>query len=161
MTDTTEITTGLTESEAEADVNAAEARTDAATEPPTYLPVKKVTVQQLHELLGANKVTYLEEDRKRALYDRALAAKLLTDQKPEPTEPAAKPEPEGSGAEPEAAGIVVPETYTVADEVHYSQVAAKFGIANYRELGALNGVKNSRYELSRGDVVQLPAPKRG
>lgn len=50
-----------------------------------------------------------------------------------------------------------PSEYVVKDETHYSQVADKFGFANYRELGAYNGVHNSRYDLERGQVVKFPA----
>lgn len=49
-----------------------------------------------------------------------------------------------------------PSEYTVQDETHYKQVAEKFGYANYWELGAYNGVKNSRYDLVRGQVVKFP-----
>lgn len=167
MTDTTDTTTdGLTATEIEADTNATTAESwdqlmdhaAALAAPAPYLSLKKATVK----LLSSTLITAGLDNTglKPALYERAVKAGLITDQKPADTK-GAPPETKAEPAGDEPVGVVVPESYTVVDEPSYIEVAEKFNIANFRELAAFNGVYNSRYELNPGDVVRLLAPKRG
>lgn len=46
--------------------------------------------------------------------------------------------------------------HTVPEDTTYENVATKFQYNDWRELAAINGVSNSRYEIAAGTTIYLP-----
>lgn len=77
----------------------------------------------------------------------AIPAKQV-DKKAPAKKPAVKAEPKPKK---------VPTHYTAKELTSYHAIAADLNLAiNGYELGALNGVTNSRYEVEKGQKIELP-----